>query len=107
MPDSPSPNWRRETRRFEPGGSAARQLLDFCNSPDAIGMTATGGRVVLRLSPQVKSIPMSTEKKKKESEAVPWACHGVGPSSVRSTSIPLTPSANTFTEKEVETSTVK
>src|SRR5207247_379472 len=57
--------------------------------------------------PHVKSTFTSTEKKKNEIEAVPCACHGVGPSSVRSMPRPHTPTPNTLTENDVEISTVK
>src|SRR5690348_13840357 len=72
-----------------------------------IGMTATGGSDVLRLSPQVKSMPMSIEKKKNDSEAVPFACHGVGPSSDSAMSMPNMPIPNTFTENDVWIETMK
>jgi hypothetical protein len=51
-------------------------------------MTATGGRLGASSSPQLKSMPMSIEKKKNESEAVPWACQRVGPSRVSLMSTP-------------------
>ena len=90
-----------------PGGSSARQLLSLPSSARSSGSTATGGSVVLRLSPQVKSMPMSIEKKKNESEAVPLACHGVGPSTVSAMPTPKTPMPNTLTENEVENETLK
>ena len=83
-------------QQFDPAGSTARQLLCFPISAVRMGITATGGSVVSRLSPQVKSMPMSTEKKKNDSDAVPWACHGVGPSSVGRCRCPHTPTPNTL-----------
>src|SRR5205085_1271876 len=98
---------RSDTSRFEPRGSCAFQLLRLPSSLATIGMTATGGSVVSRASPHVKSMLTSIEKKKNEIDAVPCACHGVGPSSVRSMPSPQTPTPNTFTENDVEISTVK
>src|SRR5437016_901903 len=85
----------------------ARQLLCFPISPTRIGMTAIGGNVVSRRSPQVNSIPISTEKNRKESDAVPLACHSAGPSSVREMPIPNTPIPKTWTENDVEIETLK
>ena len=76
-------------------GSAVLQLDAFCASAARIGMTATGGRVVLGSSPQVKSIPISIEKKKNDSDAVPWTCQGAGPYSVTSMPTPYTPTPKT------------
>src|SRR5216684_220522 len=98
---------RNETSKFDPDGRIARQLLCLPSSPVRIGMTAIGGSVVSRLSPQVNSMPMSTEKNRKESDAVPLACHGVGPSRVNEMPTPNTPIPKTCTENEVEIDTLK
>ena len=63
--------------------------------------------MVLGLSPQVKSMPMSIEKKKNDSDAVPCTCHGVGPDKDTSMPTPYTPTPNTFTENCVEISAMK
>ena len=86
--DSEGSSLRSATSRFDPFGNTAFQLLCLPSSPERIGITATGGSVMLWLSPQVKSTEMPIEKKRKEIDAVPWACQGVGPSSVRSMSTP-------------------
>ena len=79
---------RSDTSTLLPLGSTARQLLRLPSSPPTIGITATGGSTVSRSSPQVKSIGIEIEKKKNEILPLPCACQGVGPSIVRSTSMP-------------------
>src|SRR5262249_17210599 len=98
---------RNDTSRFEPFGNCARQLLCLPSSAVSSGMTATGGRVVSRLSPQVKSMLTSIEKNSSDIDAVPLACHGVGPSRVSEIPTLNTPAPNTCTENEVEMCTVK
>src|ERR1051326_8412566 len=100
-------SWRSETRRFEPGGNSARQLLCLPNSAVSNGITATGGRAVSRLAPQVKSMLTSIEKNRSEIEAVPEACHGVGPSRVSEIPMLNRLEPNTCTANEVEMLTEK
>src|SRR6516225_6726540 len=97
---------RSATSRFEPLGSTAFQLLCLPYSPLRTGITAIGGSIVLRLSPQVKSTPMPTEKNRKEIEAVPCTCQGVGPDSARSMSMPYTPMPKTLTLNDIEIETL-
>ncbi len=82
MPASDGSSCRSETSSLTLGGSTVFQLVVFSISPAEDGHDRNRRQVVLGSSPQVKSMPISMEKKKNESDAVPWTCHGVGPDSV-------------------------
>src|SRR4051812_20551096 len=105
--DSAGSSCRSVTSNRAFDGSCAFQFVFFPSSPVSSGMTATGGGVVFGVSPPVKSNPMSIEKKKNDSDAVPWTCHGVGPSRLTSMPTPYTPTPNTLTENCVEISAMK
>ena len=90
-PASEGSSWRSATSSFVFGGSAVRQLLAFWASAASSGITAIGGSVVFGSSPQVTSIPISIEKKKNESDAVPCTCQRRRAFEVTSMPTPYTP----------------
>src|SRR5262245_48288410 len=96
-----------ETSRLAPAGGSARQLSAFSNSAFNSGITAMGGNVVSRDSPQVKSKSAEISKKSSEIEPLPLARQGVGPSSEKRKRMLNSPTPKALSETEAEISMMK
>ena len=96
-------SWRRLTRGLPlPVGSWVCQPSTLVISAASSGSTATGGRVVLRDSPQVMSKSAEISKNSNEIDPRPCARHGAGPSRVNRRSMPNKPTPNALSDTPAE-----